>query len=220
MIPLRLLVCAASLCGQASDVSFAETLADEIKKRSLGPSFDTSPVTIKVVDVTYRIPRNYLSSSFPGVTVTFPGFKPLTEETRDCFDRQWQFRNPGICTTFQFMLHGSRGPAPGGRAFTASEKLENIIRNTPGIVRRAGPYGYDIYEIGPEEARIQSYRKIEGDVLFTCFGLEQQNSICRSIFRLGDLNHAHFRFRRHQIEHIPEIEAGIRKLMSTFVVQQ
>ena len=39
------------------------------------------------------------------------------------------------------------------------------------------------------------------------------------MFRLDDMNHAHFFFRLHQIEHVPEIEAAIRRLMASFVTE-
>lgn len=231
MTLLRSLVFVAILCGvQMLGVSFAENFApyEDIRKKSQifepKPSFDTTPVIIRVVDVTYRIPRNYLSKlppANPALKVTFPGFKPLTEETRDCFDPKWQHQNPGVCTAFEFILLGSLGPAPGGRAYTASERLENIKKNIPGVVRRPGPHGYDIYEIGPPEARIQRYWKSEGDVLFRCFGGDDSKRpvVCDSTFRLDDGNHAHFIFRRHHIEHVPAIEAAIRQLVNGFVAR-
>jgi hypothetical protein len=202
---LRLVLAVILLAGPILGAAFAETFVpyDEIKKRSQifesKPSFDTAPVVVQIVDVTYRIPRNYLSKlppAIPAVKVTFPGFRPLTEETRDCFDAKWQHQNPGICTAFEFLLLGSRGPAPGGRAYTAAERLENFKKNIPGGVQRRGPYGYDIYEIGPEEARIQRYRKIEGDILLTCFGNDDGtgSGVCDDTFRLDDGNHAHFIF--------------------------
>jgi hypothetical protein len=50
------------ISGSASAQQF--TPFDEIRKKSEifepRPSVDTTPVTIKVVDITYRIPRNYL----------------------------------------------------------------------------------------------------------------------------------------------------------------
>lgn len=39
------------------------------------------------------------------------------------------------------------------------------------------------------------------------------------MFRLDDMNHARFFFRSNQIEHIPEIEANIRRLMASFVAE-
>jgi hypothetical protein len=40
------------------------------------------------------------------------------------------------------------------------------------------------------------------------------------MFRLDDMNHLQFNFRLHQIEHIPEIEASMRKLMANFVIRR
>ena len=78
------------------------------------PSLDTTPVTLRVVDVVYRIPRNYLifMDEIPTLKLTWPGLKPLTEETRKCFGSIAHSEQAG-CSSFEFHVLGSRGPAPG-----------------------------------------------------------------------------------------------------------
>ena len=204
---------------------------DEIRKKSQvfnsTPSFDTTPITVKVVDVVYSIPRNYLvlvEPAIPTLRVTFPGFKPLTEETRDCFDPKWQVNNPGKCISIQFLLLGSRGPGPKGHELTNSEKFANFKKHNAPARLRKGPFGYDIYETGPQEARGETYRKEAGDIYFHCTFFGEQHRTkkvgsCNNMFRLDDMNHAQFFFRLAFIEHIPEIENGIRRLMAGFVIQ-
>jgi hypothetical protein len=134
-------------------------------------SLDTTPVTVKVVDVTYRIPRNYLivlEPAIPTLRVTYPGFKPLSEGTKDCFDPKWRMQH-SECIVIEFLLLGSRGPGPEGRAYTNAERFENFKRNSRSIRFRSGPFGYDIFEEGPEDARSEHYRKTEGDIFFTAY---------------------------------------------------
>jgi hypothetical protein len=223
---LSLLIAFALTTQHATAEQFAPY--DEIKRKSAvfepQPSFDTAPVTVKVVDVTYRIPRNYLTHldpAIPTLKLTWPGLKPLTEETRKCFGSILQSEQVG-CTSLEFHLLGSRGPAPGGRAFTNAEMFENFMRVSKTNVPRPGPFGTEIYDVGPEDARTEIYRKTEGDIYFNCMIFDnhgKRGAVCADMFRLDDLNHVQFRFRPPQIEHIPEIEAGIRRLMASFVVE-
>ena len=207
------------------------TVYEEIRRKSQifepKASFDPRPVTVTIVSVTYRIPRNYLTyikPAIPTIKVTFPGFKPLSKETRNCFDPKWRMINKE-CTTFEFRLLGSHGPGPGGRALTHSERFENIRRANPTIVSRVGPIDYKIYAAGPESARIEFYRRTEGDIFFTCFPPDPNNdkdvgTVCDDTFRLDDGNHIQFFFRAHQVERIPEIERTMRRLMAKFVMQR
>jgi hypothetical protein len=187
------------------------------------PTVDTTPVTVKVVDVTYRIPRNYLifMDKIPTLKLTWPGLRPLTEETRKCFGSILQSEQAG-CTSFEFGILGSRGPAPGGRAFTNAEMFGNFMRGLEAK-QITGPFGYELYEVGPEEARKEVYRKAEGDIFFICLfsGHEdrKRGGVCNDSFRLDDMNHVQFYSRLQHIEHIPEIEARMRQLMASFVVE-
>jgi hypothetical protein len=201
---------------------------NEIKRKSAvfepRPSFDTTPVTVTVVDVTYRIPRNYLIHLDPAIStlkLTWPGLKPLTQETQKCFGSILQSEAAG-CTSLEFHILGSRGPGPGGRALTNAEMFENFKKYNPDAKRRDGPFGSDIYDTGPEEARIEQYRKLDGDLFFNCMISDyhgKRGAVCADMFRLDDMNHVQFRFRLPLVEHIPEIESGIRRLMASFVVE-
>jgi hypothetical protein len=56
------------------------------------PSTDTTPIKVKIGAVTYAIPRNYILYPINGLPVvlqvTYPGFQPLTEETRPCMEHK------------------------------------------------------------------------------------------------------------------------------------
>jgi hypothetical protein len=176
--------------------------------------------------VSYRIPRNYLTRlepAIPTLKLTWPGLQPLTPATQKCFGSISQSERAG-CTSFNFLLFGSQGPGPGGRALTNSEKFENFRKSFPRATSRSGPFGYDIHSIGPEEARTDVYRRNQGDIYFRCrFSGEEsrkRGGVCGDRFRLDDMNHLQFFFRVHQIEFIPETEASMRRIMSSFVFQR
>ncbi len=189
-------------------------------------SFDVTPILVKIVAVTYRIPRNYLvylEPAVPTLKVTFPGFKPLTEETRKCFDPKLQGDALG-CTTFEFRLAGSTGPGPGGLALTNREMFENFVKGFENIKPRRGTFGYDVYDVGPEDARTETYRKEDGDIYFHCFvnlKIDRgKDGVCDDSVLLKDKNHAMFFFRRSQIGSVPELEGGIRRLMEGFRISE
>jgi hypothetical protein len=200
---------------------------DEIKEKSAiftpRPSFETSPVTVSVVDVVYQIPRNYLTHlepAIPTLKVTWPGLKPLTEETQKCFGSILQGEEAG-CTSIELRILGSRGPGPRGRALTNGEMFQNFIKLNPSVRPRRGPLDFEIYDVGPEEARIETYRRVDGDIYFHCLisgeADRKRGGVCNDGFRLDDLKHIQFFFPLPLIADVPEIEAGIRRLVASFV---
>jgi hypothetical protein len=208
--------------GQAQSPAQAPVTStiDEVwkKSQSLRPrqSTDTTPVTVKVGDVTYKIPRNYISMyfDFPQLKVTYPGFKPFTEETQGCFDRRLE-ASLG-CTTLELNMRLSLPNKP---------RFENAIKPAPPfrekpLSPRPGPYGYDIYDQGPDNARREIYRSESEDIFFTC-GIFDNNgvrdAVCDDAVALPDGNAVRFRFGLNQIGELRSFEAGIRQLMAGFV---
>ncbi len=157
---------AHSICAAAqSDLPAPDSLHS-------APSTDTTIMETKIGSVTYRIPRNYVlypDLGFPVLKVTFPGFKPLTEETRDCFDPKLQLAQ-NAWTTLELRLHGGIGPD--GLPFSNAKRFGNVLRNwmnfDPRPVKRVGPFGYDLYEVGRDSSQAEHYRKEAGDVYFYC----------------------------------------------------
>jgi hypothetical protein len=142
---------------------------DEIWRKSQSlrpdPSMDTTVVAVTNGAVTYDIPRNYIFQSdpvLPTLRVTYPGFLPLREDTRACFDRKNDPSRTG-CTTLKLILGGGKGPP-----FSNGEMFRNFLKNS-GAVPTNGPYGYTIYAEGPDNARTEAFRKEHGDVFFDCF---------------------------------------------------
>jgi hypothetical protein len=103
----------------------------------------------------------------PTMKLKWPGLEPLTVDTQECFGSIARGERAG-CTSFNFLILGSTGPGPGGRALTNSEKFENWKKTFPNMPMRRGPFGYDIYNLGPEEALTEIYRRADGDIFFRC----------------------------------------------------
>jgi hypothetical protein len=211
------------ICGAWPAVAQQPPSLDEIRKRAevfeLRPSVDTAPVAIKVGSITYQIPRNYLvllPPALPTLRVTYPGLKPLTEETRNCLGSRARAEQAG-CASIEFAL--ADGTTPGGRRLTHAEMLENFLRNRKGV-KREKALEYDVYEIGPDNARTEIYRSVDRDLFFDClinFKTDRpENGVCSDQFKLSDNNLAHFFFRRSQIGSVADIEANIRRLVATF----
>ena len=74
-------------------------------------STDPTPIDFDKGKPRYRIPRNYIvnmgnwnpdtMNNLVELRVTFPGFKPLTEETRDCLTQPPLYWPKG-CVPIQF----------------------------------------------------------------------------------------------------------------------
>jgi hypothetical protein len=228
-VHLRCIVGTVAVLALTLWPAFAEDFPpfEEIWKKSQSlnpkPSLDTTPITVKVVDVTYSIPRNYFiyMDQIPTLKLTWPGLKALTEETRKCFGSIFQSEQAG-CTSIEFHILGSRGPGPGSRALTNAEMFENFLKHTPNVTARRGPYGYDVYDTGPEDYRTETYRRIDGDIFFYCSftraGDGRRLGTCNDRFALNDGNHMQFFFRFQYIENIPQIEFGLRQIMERFRV--
>jgi hypothetical protein len=211
--------CKSPVRGQSSTQAPVTSTIDEVwkKSQSLRPrqSTDTTPVTVKVGDVTYKIPPNYISMyfDFPQLKVTYPGFKPFTEETSGCFDRRLE-ASLG-CTTLELNMRLSLPHHPG---------FENMIKAAPPyrekpLSPRSGPYGFEIYDQGPDNARTEIYRSESEDIFFLC-GIFDNNgardAVCDDAVSLPDGN-AVRRFRLKQIGELRNFEAGVRQLMAGFV---
>jgi hypothetical protein len=190
----------------------------KVSEPSTAPSTDTTLTIVKVGSVTYRIPRNYITSfgNIPTIKITVPGytipaFQPLAEEIRDCFGSILQAEKAG-CASIEVNVD---------LPYISHQEL--LSRRTPMFRSkepRKGPFEYDVYDIGPENARTEVYTKnYNGDfVLFSClfFVSDRNLGVCDDRFALKDGNSAHFFFYQNQIENIPNIEAGIRNLMEGF----
>jgi hypothetical protein len=209
-----------TIASSVSEQIPAANSFEEIWKKSQSlkpePSTDTAPVAVKIGEVSYGIPRNYISNlhfNFPVLKVTYPGFNPLTEETSGCFDRKLQAKLG--CTALELNL-GPGMSLPNERRFENSLKL---VSPEQKLSPRQSADGYQVYDLGPENARIEIYRSESGDIFFTCKIFDNngvRDAVCDDTVSLADGNTVWFFFRINQIEQVRKIEVGIRQLMSNF----
>jgi hypothetical protein len=211
----------AELFATASPISEqipAANSFEEIWKKSQSlrpePSTDTTPVAVKMGDVSYSIPRNYISNlhlGFPVLRVTYPGFNPLTEDTRGCFDRKLQTKLG--CTALELRLRLS---LPNKPRFENSIKL---VSPDQKLSPRQSADGYQVYTLGPENARIEIYRNESDDIFFTCLIFDNngvRDAVCDDAVSLADGNAVQFFSNLKQISELRRFEGGIRQLMSHF----
>jgi hypothetical protein len=185
-------------------------------------STDITPTPMTLGNVTYLIPRNYIYNRYLKILkVTYPDFKPLTEETKGCFDAKIAYQTG--CRTIEIRL------GPGGN--TGRKALETGLNNInlylkehnqASITPRKGPYGYDIYDVGPDDARTEEYFRVDLNIFFFCFihvVNGNRDATCDDTFALENSWTVGFFFRLKEIGDVPDIEAGIRRLMASFPVQ-
>jgi hypothetical protein len=179
-------------------------------------SVETYPLTVKMGSVVYHIPRNYFvyPNTDRGVflRVTFPDFLPFTEGTRECLEVEYNSKQPG-CT--QIMVNLTRGGLSNLQIF---KNVQKLFRNP---LPRTGPFNYEVFDVGPDSARIEYYRREDGTgmIFFHCFISiirEKRTGFCDDFVALEKSNSVRLRFDLSEIEHVPEVEAGIRKLMNGF----
>ena len=219
-LTLAALLVALPLSHVADEPFHGDTSMRELydkSKKVLGSelSTDATPEPVTIGKVTYLIPRNYISNRYLSqLKVTYPDFKPYTDATKDCFDAKIGFQTG--CQTVEFNLN----PSP----YPEKEMAANAHRDSPDLHYRehAGPLGYTIYSLGPNEALSEAYVNDAAGIFFECVGSDTRE-ICQDHFSLPDNNSAHFIFlltKEHEMQvdmnGVPAIEAGIRKLVASF----
>jgi hypothetical protein len=79
----------------------------------------------------------------------------------------------------------------------------------------AGPSGFELYETGPAEARIETYRKATPQhmLVITCFRNSKDQA---QLSRLESGNFLEYFLYSDQLRDAEQIDAGIRKLIRGF----
>lgn len=189
------------------------------------PSTDTTPIAFSVGGVHYQVPRNYVItmdnwSGGPQVLVTLQvnlaDLQPVTPATVACFIARPTDRPPG-CEPFKFWIEGTGGVSS-DQAFANASKLFHSI--TP----RPTAYGYNEYEIGPDNARIEYYKRVENGKtrLYSCQPFDnrgKRDGICSPISdRMPAGGTIHFFFRLSQMPKIEQIDRRLREIVESFTV--
>jgi hypothetical protein len=168
--------------------------------------------------VRYRIPRNYLiavnGSLLVVFKITYPGFKPLTKGTEACLSQAPADRPVG-CTPVQFFLRA-------GGAYDVPDEIafQNARNFSRGPTPKMGPAGFELYEAGPEEARINTYRidtKMH-TLMIQCFrNNDEPVGVCNTSSRLPTGNVLEYHLNEDQLKDAVAIDTGIRQLIAKFV---
>jgi hypothetical protein len=176
--------------------------------------------------VRYRIPRNYLvwmddwnggAQTLVKLKVTFPGFEPLTRATATCLSLSAAFR-PTTCTPVEFVLrNGGTYEPPDEVRFNNVRDLFHSQDPLPG------PYGFELYETGPPEARINTYRKVtpQHTLVIFCFlhSSDQPMAVCNSVSRLESGVALSYFLYSDQLKDAEQIDTGIRQLIRSFQLE-
>jgi hypothetical protein len=189
------------------------------------PNLDTTPVELNIGGIRYRIPRNYLTAAtnwnggaqhLIEITVNLPDMKPLSPETLECFTTRPSDRKSG-CEPFSFRVTSPEG-------VTADQAFANTRDLFHSQIPALAPFGYERYDIGPEDARGEYYRKVvDGRTsLYLCFISFIQNrrdGLCHPVGdRLTTGAFIQFFFALHRLGEISDIDADFRKLVEGFTV--
>lgn len=185
------------------------------------PTETRSLVLFSVGGIKYRVPRSYIlyMNDWQGgeqgrvrLEVTTPSFQPRNKSNEACFANHYADRPRG-CSTIDFDIL-----VPRVRALDETYKNGLKIYHGP----KPGPFGYDLYEVGPTNARSQVYfkRTAEGrELVFDCFGdlSEGQHLMtCSTKVRAARGGIVGFGFPLDQLRNAESYERHLRGLVDSF----
>jgi hypothetical protein len=200
------------------------------------PSTDSTPIYFDKGKPKYRIPRNYIvnmgnwdidsMNNLITLRVTYPGFKPLTDETRDCLTKPPLYWPKG-CVPIQFWIGVNGLREENSHVLTDEQRFNNMRDVFHSQVPKPGPDGFEMYETGPDDARIESYRKKLSDrtIYISCGLIQIKNgkrwAQCDDLFSpLANGGGISYRFLLDQMDHAEEIDIGLRKLIMSFTLPE
>lgn len=224
-----LMTCAGARPLAAEDGKLSEGRAEfEKAVESLRPrhSLDTTPVEFSVGGSHYRMPRNYLVTmdnwnggpqGLVTVRVNLPDLKPISDETRACFTARVPSQLPN-CEPFSFTLNAPGGPS-------SEEAFSNLKPHFRNREPEQGPFGFEKYEIGPDNARGEFYRKVDDGrmLLYSCWisdNYGKRDGICApDSDRLSTGVVIHFFFKLDKLRDIARIDARLHELVKHFAAE-
>ncbi|MBR8140853.1 hypothetical protein KDW55_00535 [Burkholderia sp. AU19243] len=197
--------------GLPDRASYAGLLEDEM-------SMDATPIDIELAGARYRIPRNYLynmddwnggAQKNVSIRVVYPGFKPFGPGTKDCMLKL----NGGHCRIYDVYVTENLAVSEIG--------FNNFKRLFREPYPKNGPYGFQLFEIGPDNSRIEFYRKNIGgmSIVFDC-SLDKSyadDAICHHVARTeSGATISYFFVRSEGLGDAVEVDLGLRALIDSF----
>ena len=202
------------------------TLAEQAGETQPAPS--ARSIAFSIDGVQYSVPKNYILNmdNWSGgpqklveFRITFPGFEPLTDQTRPCLEAPVDFTGKRCARQDFFVTSGY--PASDEQAF---ENFRDVFKSqTPA----SGPFGFEQYYTGPDSAQIVTYRRKVGDswLVFTCMHgadlgapstTEPSRAVCTRHHKLPSGNELGYHFYEGQLAVIDIKDEGIRTLIRNF----
>jgi hypothetical protein len=233
-----LLACATTAYAQESSTKPLSGQYAEIYKHSQiwnnQASLDTAPILFSIGDVKYKVPRNYIvwmdhwnggPQTLVRFKVTYPKFEPLDEKNAPCLTLAPVYRPPG-CVPLEFIVaNGGQSAGGGGWAVSDEVAFNNFRDLFHSQTPLPGPYGFELYETGPENALIATYRKRTPEHLLIMQCLfhdsdRRATATCDNHSRLADHNELEFLLYFDQLQSAEEIDQGFRSLVASFTVTE
>lgn len=194
-----------------------------------GGLFSTDPTPIKFSYGPYhlRMPRNYIvgmanksggvQNDIVTLQVAFPGAKPYSNETKNCFLRPWLY-SPSKCLLIEFYLELYP-------IYVDDQTFFNLRPVFNNQSPKHGPFGFDEYDEGPDNARIENYIKVTPKYTFvtTCFVENpkgKRSGFCEASTRTSSGIFPTYRFDLKYLGHLEEIDIGLRQLFDSFSISK
>lgn len=206
-------------CAILATLAFSASAHSALFEDSM--SMDATPIEFEMAGARYRIPRNYIYSmdDWSGgpqknvsLRMVVPGLKPFSPETKDCMLRT--ARPP--CRVYDVEMVPD---------FTTSEVgFENSKRHFIESNPKRGMYGFEVYQSGPESARIEYYRKMVDSraINFKCLigKIERKTyRICDHVSKTRTGAHFYYHFSGDDgLKDAVEIGVGVRDLIDSFYI--
>jgi len=226
---------------------------EELKGPNEKRSMDTTPIYFDMGTFKYKIPRNYIVSVLTDdpndnevwvtIKVTYPGFEPLTEKTKDCLSQPPLYL-PKNCYPVTFWIRTGKKFGDKSKKLVINGKTitdvdEWHFNNKRDLFRsqtpKPGPAGFEMYETGRYSVQSETYRKKSAlhTILIDCYvaGVMDKNGIEKQVIDInlrscdnlhsplpqgGDVS---YRIQRKQLKDAEQIDTGIRKLLNSFIIK-
>jgi hypothetical protein len=179
-------------------------------------SMETRLVEFDIGGGHYAIPRNYLyqMDSWNGgpqevvsIRLDYPELSPVVDDNKDCFLRR------KVCRLYDLVMLDT--------AMETTRIFSNMTDLFHKPYPKHGPYGLELYEVGPENARIEFYRKITDGhtVVFICDLFDnrgKRDAICHNVTRTRSGATLSYYFPIKDLHAAAEVDKKLRDLIDSF----
>jgi|GEM_PF-5969864 len=181
-------------------------------------SMDEKPVEFNIGAAKYRIPRNYLyrmsnwsggTQEYAAIRVTYPALQPFNKETKLCMQHKT------ACRIYEINLH-NKFPVLEDGAFSKEESQHPELGSP-------GPYGFTLFTKGPENSKLEFYRKnLNGNpILFLCLPNSyngKKYSVCSHATRTSSGITISYFFNQDELSDAVEVDESLKKLVDGFSI--